>query len=88
MAALPGSEFGADPGDLSLRLSTSCLHELAEAMTVEAEEASEVEGFSARRLSVGEVMPMKISGPDPMAGSLCVGVHSEDGSCTGMFVEW
>ena len=31
VATLPGSEFCADPADLSLRLSTSCLHGLSEA---------------------------------------------------------
>lgn len=31
LAALPGAEFGADPGELGLRLSTSCLHGLSEA---------------------------------------------------------
>ena len=45
IAALPGSEFGADRSELTLRLSTSCLHGLVEGT------AAEVEALAAEELS-------------------------------------
>lgn len=44
IAALPGSEFGAAPGELNLRLSTSCLHGLA------GRSAAEVVALAGERL--------------------------------------
>ena len=50
LAALPGSEFGAEPEELSLRLSTSCLHGLSEVT------AEEVLALDAERLPPDELV--------------------------------
>ncbi len=65
LAALPGSEFGADPGDLSLRLSTSCLHTLAEAT------ADEVLALGAERLPPGRRMARACPRVVEVAALLC-----------------